>query len=383
MKAGILYPRSKMHPGMMGDFMDGLKSALKHHQLDQQVQLFSETIGFGGVEKEVYEKTEKLLVLDDVDMLVAFVDLRILEIMKPILYASGKWILIVNPGANYPENWVPQANVMHLTLQHAFSCWLTGKLAAVNTGLQAAVATTFYDCGYLHTAAMSKGFEKEGGNITHHSVNNQRYDDSFNCKPLIEFLDANPGTKNLLCIFDSKPASLFYAQLAANEKSEEHHLFVSPMMLEKTALDQLNEECRFLVDGHLPWHASLENSSNGEFMEIYRNQVKKPASIFSVLGWDAGQIIGEWLASDDRIEPDDPGLAEKCAQRIINSPRGEMKLDPSTHYFIAPVYRCSVSPHTKEMSFTAIEDPAKEWAEFAEITVSGVSSGWTNTYLCY
>jgi len=383
MKAGILYPRSKAHPGMMGDFMDGLKTALKHHQADQDVQLFSETIGFGGVEKEVYEKTEKLLVLDDVDMLVAFVDLRILEIMKPILYASGKWILIVNPGANYPDNWVPQPNVMHLTLQHAFSCWLTGKQAALNPGTRAAVATTFYDCGYLHTASMVKGFEKEGGKVTHHWVYNQRYDDSFDCKPLVDFLDASPDTKNLLCIFDSLPASLFYSRLEASGKAGELQLFVSPMMLDGIAREKLNEGCQFPVAGHLPWHASLENRSNIEFMELYRNQAKKTPGIFSVLGWDAGQIICEWMAGGDRIDPDDPDFAEKCAGRIINSPRGEMKLDPATHFFTAPVYRCSLSPQSKELALHVIENPATEWTAFTEISFSGVSSGWTNTYLCY
>lgn len=383
MKVGILCPRSKTHPGMMGDFLDGLKASLKRLKVDQQVQLFSETIGFGGVEKEVYDKTEKLLVLDDVDMLVAYIDLRILEIIKPLLYASGKWILVVNPGANYPDNWVPQVNVMHLSLQHAFLCWLTGKQAAAKPGIQAALATTFYDCGYLHNSSMAKGFEKKGGNIIHHAVNNQRYDEAFNCKSLTDFLDTSPETKTLLCIFDSLPATLFYSRMEAYEKAGELSLFVSPMMLEGTALEKLNAGCQFRVDGHLPWHASLENKANIEFIEIYRNQVKKPVSIFSILGWDAGQIIFEWAAGDDRLSPDDPDLAEKSVQRIIDSPRGEMKLDPETHFFIAPVYRCSFSPLSKEMSLSEIEDPAKEWAEFTQITLSGVNSGWTNTYLCY
>ena len=61
MKIGILYPRSNAHPGMMADFMDGIKAALKHAELYDHFQLFSESIGLGGNEKEVYEKAEVIL----------------------------------------------------------------------------------------------------------------------------------------------------------------------------------------------------------------------------------------------------------------------------------------------------------------------------------
>ena len=61
MKIGVLCPRSKAHPDMMADFVDGIKSALKHYQFNNEVQLITESIGFGGNEKEVFEKAEKIL----------------------------------------------------------------------------------------------------------------------------------------------------------------------------------------------------------------------------------------------------------------------------------------------------------------------------------
>lgn len=59
MRIGVLYPRSKAHPGMMADFADGIKAALKHYQL-KDIELISEIVGFGGNEKELYEKVEKI-----------------------------------------------------------------------------------------------------------------------------------------------------------------------------------------------------------------------------------------------------------------------------------------------------------------------------------
>ena len=53
----------------------------------------------------------------------------------------------------------------------------------------------------------------QGGNITYNYVNNQRYDDAFEIKPLTDYLSADKGTNSLLCVFDSLPASLFYSPL--------------------------------------------------------------------------------------------------------------------------------------------------------------------------
>jgi len=383
MKIGVLHPRSKAHPGIMVDFVEGIKTALQHQQLNQKVQLISESIGFGGNEKEVYEKAEKLLVLEGADVLVAFVDLRILEIIKPLLYASGKLVLAVNPGANYPENWVPQSNIVTLTLQHGFLCWLTGKLAAQMNKKNAATATTFYDCGYLHTAAMVKGFVKAGGNITYNYVNNQRYDDAFDINPLTGYLSSDKTTNSLLCVFDSFPASLFYSCLKTYDRAGSLHLFVSPMMLEQKALENIAGGFKFPIDGYLSWHFSLENNANKDFMESYLQQTKRAATVFSLLGWETGLIFKEVFSHSNENYSDGAEIAGKLAGVKVNSPRGEMKLDPETNYFIAPVYKCSVPQNSGKLSIHFIETPENEWKTFIEIPTEGVSSGWTNTYLCY
>jgi len=248
MKIGILYPRSNAHPGLMMDFIDGIKTVLKHQQLNDRIQLISESTGFGGNEKEVYEKAERLLVLEGADILLAFIDLRVLEILKPLFYASGKFVLVINPGANYPQNWVSHPNIVNLTLQHGFLCWLTGKLAAQSKKIKAATATTFYDCGYLHTAAMVKGFLNTGGEIMYNYVNNQRYDDSFDIKQLTGYLSSDKETENLLCVFDSFPASLLYSLLNTYDAADSLHLFVSPMMLEQSALKKQADGFKFSID---------------------------------------------------------------------------------------------------------------------------------------
>jgi len=383
MKIGLLYPRSKAHPGLMVDFMDGLKAALQRQQISQEIQLISESIGFGGQDKEVYEKAEQLLVLERVDLLVAYVDLRVLEILKPLLYASGKLILIVNPGANYPETWVPQSNIINLTLQHSFLCHLTGKMAAGQNKINAATATTFYDCGYLHTAAITKSLVKEGGKVTFNYVNNQRYDDSFDVKPLTDYLTSDPSTNTLVCVFDSLPASLFYSRLNEYDGADNLHLFVSPMMLEQQALEKISEGFKFSVDGYLPWCASSKNSANNDFIESYLKQTKRTATIFSLLGWETALILKEVFSMNEEQFSDGASVVANLSENTINSPRGAMKLDTETNYFVSPVYRCSLPQHSDKLLIEKVEFPEQEWAGFTGDPFNGASSGWTNTYLCY
>jgi hypothetical protein len=383
MKIGILYPRSTAYPGMMQDFMDGIRTLIKQEKLTDHLLLFSESIGFGGNEKEVYEKAEKLLVLDDADVLVAYVDLRVLETIKPLIYSSGKLVLVVNPGANYPGNWVPQPNILNLTLQHGFLSWLTGKIAGQLKNTNAVLATSFYDCGYLHSAAMIKSFATDGGKMMFNYVNKQRYDDAFEINQLIDYLVLDKTTSALLCIFDSLPASLFYSRLNNYPDAGNLHLFVSPMMLEKTAIENLDEGFKYTVDGYSPWLASVENNTNRSFVENYFQQTNRVASVFSLLGWETGLILKEILLQNTDSFIDGADIAIKLATVTFNSPRGKMKLDAETNYFISTVYKCSIKKNSATVSIEPFGIAEKEWAEFVSIPSEGVSSGWTNTYLCY
>ncbi len=382
MKVGLLYPRSNAHPELMTDFINGLKVALKD-PLNGQIQLITESIGFGGNEKEVYDKTEKLLLVEGAELLIAFVDLRILEMLQPLLIQSGKLTIIVNSGANYPVNRTPTPNIVHLSLQHAFMCWLTGIEAATQDQKNSAVATTFYDGGYLHMAAMVNGFEKAGGIITYNYVNNNRYDADFSINPLTDYLMSDKNTNTLLCIFDSTPASLFYSRLNEYSKNNNLHLFVSPMMLEQEALKKMNDGFNFSINGYIPWHPSIETNATHDFKEIIQEQTNKTATVFSLLGWETGLILQEVLSMNNVPHNDGLLLVTQLLKCKINSPRGGLIMDLKTNYFVAPVYKCSIPFNSTDLSFNEVQQYENEWADFVQLPTEGIVSGWTNTYLCY
>ena len=384
MNIGILLPRSNAYPLMGSDFLDGIKSFIRQSGLEKEISFSAESIGFGGAEKEVYTKTEKLLLIDDVDILIGFVDEKVMELLKPLVLASGKLMIVVNPGANYPANWIPQPNIITLGLQHAFLSALTGAVAAdSSSNLQAALATSFYDCGYMHLAAMVHAFLASKGLLKFNYINKQLDKEEFHINELTDFLSANKATQTLLCIFNSLPAANFYRTLNEYESAENVNLFVSPMMLEKKALENIKEGFQFSVEGYMPWHQSIANEENRRFVDHFLQEKKKDPGIFSLLGWEAGILLKEIYDNSSREYRNGESVVEMLKTKAMEGPRGALHLDPDTQFFLSPSIRCRIAARSAKMEMEYDLDLKKEWDDFHEKPADGTSSGWTNTYLCY
>ncbi|MES2775755.1 MAG: ABC transporter substrate-binding protein [Bacteroidota bacterium] len=382
MTLGILYPRSAVYPDMGVDFVDGLKSFIQTKLPGNAPQLYLEGIGFGGAEKEVYDKAEKLLRFDKVDILIAFIDLRVLPILEPLVYSLDKLLVVVNAGANYPTNWIPQPNVVFLGLQHAFLCWMAGMEAAHGQTPNAALATSFYDCGYLHSTAIVNSFVQHGGNLTHNFVYNKSYD-AFDIAPLTDFLSADNHTNKILCVYDTLPGGLFYSKLKNHSGATGLELFVSPMMLEDTAIEELRAGIPFEVTGYRPWDAMLEEDANQSFKKAIETYSKKAANIFSLLGWETGLVIEQILSQPTGQHFDGSVIAEQLKQVSLSGPRGTMQLDNETHYFLSPIIRSTVKGTDIVSETVPVSTVKQYWTAFTAQPVEGITAGWTNTYLCY
>ena len=382
MNVGIMYPRSKAHPFIMQDFVDGIKTFIGK-QTGTDINLVTESVGFGGSEKEVYEKAEKLLMLEGVDVLVAFIGEKVMDILQPLLQATGKLLLVVNAGANYPTSWIPQANIINLTLQDAFLSLLSGREAGNGKNKEAIVASTFYDCGYLHLAVMVDAFTETGGNVVFNYVNKQTYDDSFNVNELETYLTETKNLPAILSLFDELPASLFYDRLNKHERAAELELFVSPMMLQPAALAHSGEGFKFSITGYSPWQEGVETDAGTEFCDAFLAKTKRKPGLVSLLGWEAGMVLKQVADTVSSGFEDGAAIAVALQNIPFNSPRGELKLDPKTNYFVAPIVQCSMAGGQDKMLMKRFDFPLAAWEAYIERPTEGAGSGWINTYLCY
>lgn len=380
MHIGLLSPSSKVYPGIGFEFMDGLKASLERAGIGQNIRFTMESIGTGGEEKAAYLAAEKLLMTESVDMLVAYIDERVLEIVKPLAYASGKLLLVINPGANHPLNWSPQENVIHLTLQQAFLCWLSGADAALKSAT-AGTSSTFYDCGYLHAGAIMNSFVHHGGQVVFNDVNNLLYNADYNVDALKAKMNTVAENNTLLCTSDVWPATVLYRQLAEHQPAQ--HLYVSPMMLQQEALNAIPASANFTVSGYQSWDTASDASANTTFGEAYAQRSKKTPTIFSLLGWETGLILHEILTKVPDNYTDGTTVVEALKKVSIDSPRGPLQLDADTLYYTSPVYHVVVAAGKEERKMVTPQAYENEWKSFTDRIITGAVSGWTNTYLCY
>ncbi|MFZ9388496.1 MAG: ABC transporter substrate-binding protein [Chitinophagaceae bacterium] len=382
LKAGVLYPRSGTFPLLGDNFLKGIRAALGFHENSDSIEWLNQGIDFGANEKEVYQKAELLLVGEQVDILIAFLDPRMADILKPLVQATGKFFILVNSGANLPDNWVPSPGTLNLTLQNSFLCRLTGLWAgAGDTTHKAVMAASFYDGGYAHTASMVNAYKESGGTIGFNFISTQRIQE-FSISPLQAFLTDNPGNRTLLALFSGTEANLFLNQLQDSGQRTGLQLFVSPMMLEEKNCASLNTTFTFPVKGYIPWHSGLDHEANRIFRQSFHAQSGRDADLFSLLGWETGLILHRLF--ENRLLPA-PGkeILSWLKENSLDTPRGKMRIHPSTHYCLAPVVQAFLQADNIVGIESILDDPTVEWETFISRENGSGQAGWLNTYLCY
>ena len=122
---------------------------------------------------------------------------------------------------------------------------------------------------------------------------------------------------------------------------------------------------------------------NTENNQHFQKTCTRPATIFSLLGWESGLVINEILQHYKNNLQEGEAIAGHLKKAVLNSPRGQMKLDAETMYYTAPAGKFTMEAGATIPVVEWIADFENEWKAFTAIETTGTVTGWTNTYLCY
>lgn len=371
-------PRSTLYPMLGMDMINGLKLSIQQQSVSGDIELIIDNIGFGINEPEIYAKAEKMLLQENADVVIAFADTIIAELLQPLFTATNKILLIVNFGANFPRSWNPEPTCITLSLNFCLQARLTGKLAASKENKKAANVLSYFDGGYNQCYSLINSFQVNGGITMFNHVTHFRLD-QFSLKPLDDFLEQHADVSTLLCLFAGEQAGRFYTDIEALQQKRSLDLFVSPMMLDETIFSTANYKTQ-QVQGFVPWHSTLTNQANQDFKTIIKSKANKQANYFLLLGWEAGMLLSEIF----RRSNDHSGSAEiiQAVKKLkYNSPRGWLKIDEATHHCYAPCWHAKASGNDITI-IEEVNDIEKEWQEFTQEPLLTEYSMWRNTYLC-
>ena len=381
LKIGVLLPRSSLYTKMGIDVFAGIKASLKHCGI-ADARFTSENIGFGGDEKDIYARTEKMIMEQDPHLVVAFIEEPMAALIQPLFDGYNKLLLVINPGANLPDPSLASPLRFTITLQSALASRLTGRMAVENGAKRNIFATSFYEGGYLNCYSFVRGMDTAGGQVIYNDVVPFKLE-TYSSEGIKQAIDAYKPD-SVLAQLSAEGGDVFLNAFA--EAGFRIPIYASSFMLEEEWLAKV--PCKLEgITGIVPWSKGLESEENKIFLQKMEAAAGREATVFHLLGWEAALFCEAFFKEYLNNGEDTLAAASAPGLRVLTSPRGRLTAQPDLNYFFAPMYLVEAG---KAQSSEKINIRVKrevpvtneDCKMFVNDPPQGIVSRWLNTYLC-
>jgi branched-chain amino acid transport system substrate-binding protein len=370
-RIGFLLPRSTEFPSMSFDLLDGLRTHLSILGLSD-CQIFTNNIGFGDDASLTHSAAEKLILENDVHVIVAYATSLNAETLYGLADTCSRPFLFLDAGMEVFEA-APNPHCFHLTLQGLEACVRLGKQAA-EVASSVLSASSFLDGGYRSTWAFQLGLESKGGSFSGHFISHY-LPAEFTMVPFTnQILQDKPQA--VLASYSSYLNQLFLTKLKDEpESSHSIPFYCAPFMAD----EQLLESIPFpggTLHTIVPWASSLDNPSNTQFISSILSAKKKKANLFHLLGWEAASVVQRIVSGNDSA----------LGGWSFESPRGTVSFHPETNCAYAPLYTGFIAAGENGKSSLQIREMTEVHADdhrklFFMRPTDGYSR-WKNNYFC-
>lgn len=370
-RTGLLLPRSTDYPAMGYDIFDGLRCRLAIDS-GREYAFCTENIGFGDDEAFIYAKAERLVLKDNVDIIIAYCHSDNAESLYRLAGALNKPLLILDAGMQLPQA-APSPYCYHITLQGLHACRIAGNMAGAGNR-KVLMATSYYDGGYRGPWSYDQGLTEAGGEVCGNYVSDY-IPAAFTIDPYLELLQHTKADSIAAC-FSSYLAELFFKALyEKNIEATPLPFYCSPFMAE----EQMLNKCHFPGGAFytvVPWSSSLCNEAQSAFTCSIQLATNKSPNIFHLLGWEAGIVMMQLL---------EHGI-HSLKNFSWTGPRGQTTIHPATQYTYAPLYSGQITADQHGKCALRITEtiPVDAGMHIEALTGQPPSlfAGWKNNYLC-
>ncbi|MFC7773805.1 ABC transporter substrate-binding protein [Flavobacterium sp. GCM10027622] len=380
-KIGLLLPKSTYYTTIGFDLFEGLKSNLKKLGLED-FKIVTENIGFGADKQQCYRSAEKLLLDESADLVIAYIGHRMAELLRPLFLATNKILIVLDAGANMPQEWSVCPNIIYHSLHNSLGAFLSSKLAIKKGYTTGGMITGYYDGGYLQTYSLSKSFENEGGTICFNHATGYKEED-FTMEPLTGFLNSYPDSA-FLSLFSGDYVQWYFEKIKALFNGTNIPIFLAPFGFEETMLK--NVICPSdNIHGIASWSKNIINPENKAFIETIESLGKTP-NIFSLLGWESAELVKKIASLLESNTNNIPKVIEGLNEFQFKSPRGMITFYSKHNQTIAPLYEASIVPdangNCSVLINSTIENTNHYFDDLYSQELEGITSAWYNSYVC-
>jgi len=380
-KIGFLLPRSTFYQSISFDLYEGLRSGLKQ-QGREDIRIITENIGYGADKQVCYRAAEKLLMEENVAVVVAYIGHRAAQLLRPLFLATNKILIVLDAGANLPDEWSECPNIIYHSLQNSLGAFLSAKRAVKDGHKQGGMVTGYYDGGYLQTLAIFNGFELAGGTICFNHATGYLKEE-FTMLPLIKELENFPNAA-FLSIFSCEFTQWYFEQLKQYFNDKNVFVYLNPFSLEETMLDKAIYPGKNMK-GIASWSRHLKSAENQLFINTLEETNKTP-NLFSLISWESTHIIIKVLDLLKAHKNNIQEISEDLKSFEFEGPRGKVQFHSKMNTTIAPLYEATVMSDDKAMCVlqidSKIETIADEFEKLLGQPLDEVKSAWYNSYVC-
>ncbi len=381
-RIGILLPRSTYYQSIGFDLFQGLSAGLKQLGLTD-VKIITENIGFGADKQQCYRSAEKLILEENVSIVIAYIGHRTAELLRPLFLAANKILLVLDAGANLPNEWPVCPNIIYHSLHNSLGARLTAKLAVANGHRNGGMVTGYYDGGYLHTYSISKAFEKAGGTIQFNHATGYK-EDEFTMQPLINHLEKQPNSA-LLSLFSGDFVQWYFNALKNLELKQKPTVYLTPFGFEESMLDQAIHP-DYKISGIAAWSRKIDTKENKLFIDTITENGKTP-NLFSLLSWECATIVKRYLDLESEYKNNNSLIINELLKFEFIGPRGKTYFDHKTNTSITPLYEASIIQNVNGKCEVKLEHKIETLqADFDTLCEQrpeeGINSAWFNSYTC-
>lgn len=355
-KVGVMLPFSGVYAGLGEAARNGLKQALKENGntiAGRPVQLIE--MDTEAKPARAPEITSSLVDNQNADFVVGPVHSGVAMGMIKTIKGKDSIMIIPNAGANAATGAFCQPNVFRTS----FSSWQTafpmGK-EAFDMGYKKIVTMSWnYGFGKESLAAFNESFSAAGGEVVKEML--VPFPKTEFQSYLTEIASIKPDA--VFVFFAGGGAVKFVKDYDAMGLKSKIPLLGSGFLTEGTTKAQGPASEGIITTLH--YADTLENEKNINFRSSYQAAYGKPADLFAVQGYDAGQLIAAAVTATNGNTSDKTALIKQMEQLEIDSPRGAFRFSKA-HNPIQPVYlRKVVNGQNTVVStpYESLEDPAR------------------------
>ncbi len=379
-KIGVLLPRSTYYETISFDIYEGLKSGLEAIG-KKDIKIVIENIGFGADKQQCYRSAEKLLLEENVSLVVAYIGHRTAELFRPLFLAANKILIVLDAGANLPNEWPSCPNIFYHSLHNSLGARLSAKKAIDDGFLKGAMISGYYDGGYLHTYSISKSFEDFNGKIVFNHATGYTSND-FNMEPLEGHLKDNSNTA-LLSLFSGDFVQWYFKEIKKRFKKQDLPIYMTPFGMEESMLENAVFPSNN-VSGIVTWSKKIKTIENKLFIETIESVGKKP-NLFSLISWESASIVSKVIELIDKQKNNVFEIAKELQKFHFNGPRGEIYFDTKTNTSITPLFEASIIEKNGMCEVALgneINNVKDEFEKLSKLPLGDTTSAWFNSYTC-